>query len=185
MKLFTFRVAILMSEIALASAVSVFAQQVNAPANNPDNTTVTTPATSAAGDTAGLNKLDAKTGNATVRASRLIGANLKNSNDESVGEIKDLVLDAATGKIRYAAVTYGGFLGVGSKLYAVPFEAFRVRQNTSSVTPGDYTLTLDVTKEQLKGDQGFDNEHWPDFANASFTADLDRRYNINRGQNRR
>jgi sporulation protein YlmC with PRC-barrel domain len=192
------------SAIALASALAALAQQASQPSTNPNNTnpnSATTPASTdsnrtidaARNDTTrtadssqpGLSKLDDKTSNATVRASKLIGTNLKNSNDESVGEIKDLVMDATSGKVRYVAVTYGGFLGLGSKLFAVPFEAFRVRQNTSALTPGDYMLTLDVTKEQLQGAQGFDKDHWPDFANASLTQDLDRRYNVDRSQTRR
>ncbi len=186
------------SAIALVSALAALAQQANQPVTNSDtaispasaadrnidatrNETTRTAATSKRG----LSKLDDKTSGATVRASKLIGTNLKNSNDENVGEIKDLVIDTSSGKVRYAAVTYGGFLGLGSKLFAVPFEAFRVRQNTSALSPGDYTLTLDVTKDQMKGAQGFDNDHWPDFANASFAQELDRRYNVDRTQTRR
>jgi len=172
--------AYLAGAILLVGSLSTLAQQ----AVDPTPRTANAPADTS-NAARGLGKLDAKTTGATVRVSKLIGANLKNSNDESVGEIKDLVVDATTGKVRYAAVTYGGFLGLGSKLFAVPFEAFRVRQNTSALTPGDYTLTLDVTKDQLQGAQGFDNDHWPDFANASFTQELDRRYKIDRGETRR
>jgi len=126
----------------------------------------------------GLGKLDKKTMGATIRASQLIGTNLKNSKGDSVGEIKDLVIDG-TGKVRYAAVTYGGFLGVGSKLFAVPFQAFRVSQNPNDPNDrGDYVLTLDVTKEQLSGAEGFDNDRWPNFADTKFTRDLYRRYKL-------
>jgi len=127
-----------------------------------------------------IGKLDDKTPQGTARVSKLIGANLQNANGDSVGEIKDLVIDH-TGKIRYAAVTYGGFLGVGSKMYAVPFEAFKVRQNPSDPNDADdYVLTLNVTKQQLDGAQGFDSDRWPNFADTKFTQDLDRRYNVTR-----
>lgn len=194
------RTAIAGFAIALASALAVLAQQASQPTTNPNNinpkatttdTSRTTDATpsdttrTAATSKPGLSKLDEKTSGTNVRASKLIGTNLTNSNDESVGEINDLVMDGTSGKVRYVAVTYGGFLGVGSKMFAVPFEAFRVRQNTSAVTPGDYTLTLDVTKDQLQGAQGFDNDHWPDFANASLVQELDRRYKVNRSETRR
>jgi sporulation protein YlmC with PRC-barrel domain len=169
------------SVIALAGAVAAIAQQAN-PAANPNDTNNVNSSTRIADANSSVSKLDNKTSNATVRASKLIGANLKNSRDESVGEIKDLVLDAASGKVRYAAVTYGGFLGLGSKLFAVPFEAFHVRQNTSALTPGDYVLILDVTKEQMSGAQGFENDRWPDFANTGYTQELDRRYKVDRSQ---
>jgi sporulation protein YlmC with PRC-barrel domain len=191
-------IAGLVSTIALASALAALAQQANQPATN-SGSAVSPPSTAdrntsargndttrtATSSKPGLSKLDDKTSGGTVRASKLIGTNLKNSNDESVGEIKDLVIDTSSGKVRYAAVTYGGFLGLGSKLFAVPFEAFHVRQNTSSLSTGDYTLTLDVTKDQMKGAQGFDDNRWPDFANASFTQELDRRYNVDRNETRR
>ncbi len=77
--------------------------------------------------------------------------NLQNSEGQSVGEIKDIVLDAKSGKVRYAAVTYGGFLGVGNKMFAVPFGAFKVRQNPDDpADAGDYVMVLDVTQAQLK-----------------------------------
>jgi sporulation protein YlmC with PRC-barrel domain len=147
--------------------------------NRSDGSQVGTTGTTA--DNAGnLNKLDKKTTGATIRASQLIGTNLKNSNGDSVGEIKDLVIDN-TGKVRYAAVTYGGFLGVGSKLFAVPFEAFHVSHNPNDRNDrNDYVLTLDVTKDQLSGAQGFDSDRWPDFADTNFTQDLDRRYKVSR-----
>jgi sporulation protein YlmC with PRC-barrel domain len=188
------------SAILLVGALAALAQQANPTNTNSAAQPATTDtdrnvdinrtanrnnATRTADSATGLSKLDAKTTNTTVRASKLIGTNLKNSNDESVGEINDMVIDAKSGKVRYVAVTYGGFLGLGSKLFAVPFEAFRVRQNTSALRPGDFMLTLDVTKDQLQGSQGFDNDHWPDFANANLAQELDRRYKIDRTQTRR
>ena len=129
-----------------------------------------------------LSQLDDKTRGATIRASQLIGQDLKNSKGENVGEINDLVIDAS-GKVRYAAVKYGGILGVGSKLFAVPFEAFHVRQDPDDPNdPDDYVLTLDVTKEQLDGAQGFEDDQWPNFADTKFTQELDRRYKVDRSQ---
>jgi hypothetical protein len=48
----------------------------------------------------------------------------------------------------------------------------------------DYVLTLDVTKDQLDGDTGFDDDSWPDFADAKIAQDLDRRYKIDRRSRR-
>jgi sporulation protein YlmC with PRC-barrel domain len=122
--------------------------------------------------------LDDQTTGATIRASQLIGMNIENSQGEGVGEVNDLVIDGKSGQIRYVAVTYGGFLGVGDKLFAVPFEAFKVRQQARDAD--DYVLTLNVTQEQLEGAQGFDQESWPNFADRNFTQELDRRYGIDR-----
>ncbi len=134
---------------------------------------------------ADASKLDAKTGGTSVRVSKLIGYNIQNSQGESVGEIKDIVVDPQNGKIKYAAVTYGGFLGVGNKMFAVPFEAFKVQIDPDEVgdddiDDDDYVLILNVTQQQLEGEKGFDEDHWPNMADRQWAANLDKRYGINR-----
>lgn len=113
-----------------------------------------------------------------VRASKLIGMNIQNTEGKGVGSINDLVVDADTGKIHYAAVTYGGFLGIGNKMFAVPFEAFQFRAARDNAN--DRVLVLDVTQSQLEGSVGFDEDNWPNFADETFAQDLDRRYKIQR-----
>ena len=56
-----------------------------------------------------------------VRASKLIGMSIQNPEGKGVGSINDLVLDADTGRVQYAAVTYGGFLGIGQQNVCCPF----------------------------------------------------------------
>ena len=174
-------VASFVSAVVLTGTLAAMAQQAGQANRN------LKAADSQSGTAAGggnLSQLDDKTKGATVRASQLIGQDLKNSKGESVGEINDLVIDAS-GKVRYAAVKYGGVLGVGSKLFAVPFAAFHVQRDPDDPNdPDDYVLTLDVTKEQLDGAQGFDDDSWPDFADTKFTQDLDRRYKVDRSQTR-
>jgi len=127
-------------------------------------------------------KLDEKTAGANVRSSELIGRNIQNPSGKSVGEISDLVIDAKDGTIRYAAVTYGGLLGIGNKMYAVPFQAFECRHDPDD--RDEYVLVLDVTEKQLEGDQGFDEDHWPNFADPTFTEGINKRYKVRRDQRR-
>ena len=114
-----------------------------------------------------------------LRLSGIIGEDIENASGDDIAEIKDLVLDSRTGKVRYVVVQYGGFLGVGDKMFAVPFEAFQIRQEEPD-DPGDYDITLNVTEKELEGARGFDEDRWPDFANTTFTSELDRRYNVQR-----
>ncbi len=93
--------------------------------------------------------LDDQTSGANFRASQLIGMNIENEKGEGVGEVNDLVIDGNAGTVRYVAVTYGGLLGVGDKMFAVPFEAFKVRRQAGD--RDDYVLTLNVTQQQLEG----------------------------------
>jgi sporulation protein YlmC with PRC-barrel domain len=123
-------------------------------------------------------QLDEATHGANIRASQMIGMGIENSEGQSVGEVNDIVIDAANAEVRYAAVTYGGFLGIGDKMFAVPFEAFDVKHDPDD--PDAHILVLDVTQRQLEGAEGFDENNWPDFGDHEFCEELDRRYGIDR-----
>jgi hypothetical protein len=85
-------------------------------------------------------------------------------------------MDGNSGKTRYVVVTYGGFLGIGNKLFAVPFEALRVTTKPNDSTK--HQLVLDVTKEQMEGAVGFDEDNWPDFHDPKFHSELMQRYRV-------
>ncbi len=129
-------------------------------------------------DRAQAGQADNKTQGVNIRASQLTGMNIQNPQGESVGEVNDLVIDANTGRVRYAAVTYGGFLGIGNKLFAVPFEAFKFKRSADDAS--DVVLVLDVTPAQLEGSVGFDENNWPDFADKQYTAEIYKRYKVER-----
>lgn len=75
------------------------------------------------------------------RASKIVGTTLTNEANETVGKIDDLVI-RADDKVVVAIVSVGGFLGVGDRLVAVPYDAIAWRENTG-VLPG-------ATKDRLK-----------------------------------
>jgi len=104
-----------------------------------------------------------------LSASTLVGAEVRNPQDESLGNLKDVMIDAASGKIAYGILTFGGVLGVGNKLFAIPWNAFRVDSERER-------LVLDVAKEHLKEAPGFDADHWPNLADPSVTGEFDRQF---------
>jgi sporulation protein YlmC with PRC-barrel domain len=112
-----------------------------------------------------------------IRASKLIGTKLVNRSNENVGTIGDLVIDSDSGQVEYAAVSFGGFLGMGDKWFAVPMEAIKVETLPNS---GQSVLVLNVTKQQMEGAVGFDDASWPNFADPQFTNDLYRRFEVKR-----
>ncbi len=122
--------------------------------------------------------IDSATSGSLFRASQLIGMSIQNPAGKDVGDINDLVMDANTGKIRYAAVTYGGFLGIGNKMFAVPFEAFKFERDQDDADRS--VLILNINEQKLEGAVGFDEENWPDFADNKFTEELDKRYGVDR-----
>ncbi len=104
-----------------------------------------------------------------LSASTLAGDRVKNPAGEHVGDIKEIMLDVDHGRIAYAVMSFGGVLGIGEKLFAVPWSALRLDEQ-------DESLVLDVTKEQLKESDGFDKDDWPNFADAKFHTSTYERY---------
>ncbi|HWG11420.1 MAG TPA: PRC-barrel domain-containing protein [Rhodanobacteraceae bacterium] len=104
-----------------------------------------------------------------LSASTLIGADVKNPQDESLGELKDVMISTTSGKIAFGVLSFGGMLGMGNKLFAVPWEAFRV-------DGGNERVVLDVPKERLKDAPGFDKDHWPNFADPTVATQVQTYY---------
>lgn len=92
-----------------------------------------------------------------LSATNIIGNKVVNAEGEQLGSIKDLVIDLDDAQVAYAVLSFGGFLGLGDKLFAIPLEALRLNA-------ADHTAVLDVDKEELKDAPGFDKDHWPNDA---------------------
>src|SRR5215813_6485176 len=107
-----------------------------------------------------------------IRGNTFIGANVENPQGQNLGDVKDLVIDRASGRIAYAVVSFGGFLGVGEKLFAVPWGAF------SQPKVDKDTFMLDVDKERLKNAPGFDPHNWPQMASREWVTSLYSYYNV-------
>lgn len=105
----------------------------------------------------------------TLSASTLIGDKVLNPNKEELGTVKDIMLDTKTGKVAYVVVSYGGFLGMGDKLFAIPFASCSVDEKNKA-------LRIDVSEEVLKTAPGFDKDHWPDFSNPKFNESIESHY---------
>ena len=90
-------------------------------------------------------------------ADTLIGNNVSNHLDESLGEIKEIMLDMRNGKIAYAVLTYGDILGLGGKLFAVPWNALTLDTENKC-------FKLNIEKSRLENAPGFDKDDWPDMA---------------------
>jgi sporulation protein YlmC with PRC-barrel domain len=88
------------------------------------------------------------------RASSLIGMDVRNTQNEKLGEIKDLVLDLHSGKVAYAVLSVGGFLGIGEKYIAIPAGAF-------TATPDESGLVLNADKAKIQNAPGFAKSSWP------------------------
>lgn len=100
-----------------------------------------------------------------LSATSLIGDDIKNPQGESLGDLKELMIDLGNGQIGYAVVAFGGVLGMGEKLFAVPWQSLRVDHENKN-------LILDVSKERLKDAPGFDKGNWPNFSDPQFAEKI-------------
>lgn len=94
-------------------------------------------------------------------ADTLMGEDVYNQKGEDLGDIKEIMLDMNNGKVAYAVLSFGGFLGMGDKLFAVPWNALKL-------DTGNKRFILDVDKERLESAPGFDKDDWPDMADPTW-----------------
>jgi sporulation protein YlmC with PRC-barrel domain len=73
----------------------------------------------------------------------IIGDKVKSTDGFDLGEIKELLIDSESGKIEYGVLSFGGFMGVGDKPIAVPFESLVFHED-------DKYFELNVDKEVLE-----------------------------------
>jgi len=98
-------------------------------------------------------------------ADTLIGNDVYNLEDEDIGNIKEIMLDVSGGDIAYAVLSFGSFLGLGEKLFAVPWSALKLDTENKR-------FILNVDKERLKNAPGFDKDNWPNLADPTWANDI-------------
>jgi sporulation protein YlmC with PRC-barrel domain len=105
--------------------------------------------------TANVPAAEARDKSDVLKVSTVVGMKVQDTQGKKLGDIKDLVIDPVDGSIGYAVLDFGGFLGIGDKYFAVPWEALQW-------TPDHKAIILDVSKKDLKQAPGFDKNKWPD-----------------------
>ena len=100
----------------------------------------------------------------------LEGNKVVTSDGEDVGKISDIMLDVRNGRIAYAVLSEGGFLGMGTTLHAIPWNAL-------TLDTGEKCFHVDIAAQQLKDDPGFDKDHWPSMADTTWGALVHQYYN--------
>jgi sporulation protein YlmC with PRC-barrel domain len=90
-----------------------------------------------------------------LTAASIVGDSVENPQGEKLGTIDNLMISIKTGTVEYAVVEFGAFLGIGGKLFAIPFTELKVN-------PGKRVFVLDRDREFLEKLPGFDKRHWPD-----------------------
>ncbi|MDT4859528.1 PRC-barrel domain protein [compost metagenome] len=102
-------------------------------------------------------------------ADTLIGNDVYNLAGDDLGVIKEIMLDMRSGRVIYAVLSFRSFLGLGEKLFAVPWRALALDTEHKR-------FTLDIDRYQLKDAPGFDKNHWPDMADQRWQMQISRFY---------
>jgi len=127
-------------------------------------------------DTFGIYKSHQGPGPHLMGAKTLIGEEVINLKSEDLGTIKEIMLDMRTGKVAYAVMSFGGFMGMGDKLFAVPWTAL-------TLDTVNKRFVLNVEIEHLVHAPGFEKDAWPDMSDSVWVNDLHSYYGIKAYQN--
>ncbi|HIB68308.1 MAG TPA: PRC-barrel domain containing protein [Phycisphaerales bacterium] len=106
-------------------------------------------------------------------SSTIQGQNIYNNAGEKLGKVEDVMLDLQQGKIAYVVLSFGGFLGLGDKLFAVPMQALRADGENEC-------FHMDISKEKLDNAPGFDKNSWPSTYDEKFVSTVHTHYGIPR-----
>jgi sporulation protein YlmC with PRC-barrel domain len=100
-----------------------------------------------------------------MAADTLVGDDVINGLGEDLGAITHIMIDVPSGRVAYAVLSAGGLLGVGDRLYAIPWNALMLDANRRC-------FVLDVSKDLLENAPGFDKDHWPSMADLTWATEV-------------
>lgn len=109
------------------------------------------------------------TGHLVLSATTLIDDKVKNPAGEDLGHITEIMLDVDSGRIAYAVLSFGGFMGLGDKLFAIPWEALELDTE-------DRRFVLNIDQTVLADAQGFDQDRWPNMADPEWSRRIHAHY---------
>jgi sporulation protein YlmC with PRC-barrel domain len=115
------------------------------------------------------NNDDSGPGPALMGADTLLGNDVYNNDGVDLGDIKEFMIDMASGKVAYAVLSFGGILGMGDKLFAVPWSAL-------TLDTVNKRFSLNVAEEALKNAPGFDKDSWPSMSDSTWAGGVHKFY---------
>lgn len=108
-------------------------------------------------------------------AKDLIGMKVVSRQGDDLGKIEDVVVHPG-GEKSYAVLSFGGWMGMDDKLFAMPWSVLRTVEPDTTKKNSELSLVLPLDKERLKKAPGFDKKNWPLMANSDWTKDVDTFY---------
>jgi sporulation protein YlmC with PRC-barrel domain len=121
-------------------------------------------------DNHGMNaNTDSGPGPSLMSANSLLGNDVYNKDGEDLGDVNEFMIDMAPGKVAYAVLSFGGLMGMGDKLFAVPWAALEL-------DTANKRFTLNVLKDALKDAPGFDKDQWPSMSDKTWASGVHQFY---------
>jgi hypothetical protein len=100
------------------------------------------------GTTAGTDASGEMTGKPLIESDRVEGTTVYDLKGNSLGSVKRLMIEKISGKVAYAVMTFGGFLGMGEEEHTIPWSKL-----TYDTSLGGYRT--DISEEELRGAPSF------------------------------
>jgi len=105
-----------------------------------------------------------------ISSERVEGTNVYNAGGDKLGSIDDLMIDKLSGQVRYAVMEFGGFLGIGTDRYPIPWNMLKY-----DVAQDGYVVPLD--KAQLEGAPRYTSDAVPDY-DETYRTSVDKYYGL-------
>ena len=104
-----------------------------------------------------------------ISSDKVAGTSVYDRNGNNLGTISNVMLDKRSGQVAYAVLSFGGFLGIADKLFAVPWKALKLDTENKR-------FILNVDKERLEAAPGFDKDDWPNMADPTWQNTINSYY---------
>jgi sporulation protein YlmC with PRC-barrel domain len=106
-----------------------------------------------------------------MAADTLEGDKVVNAQGEDLGTIEEIMIDVQRGRVAYAVMSCGGFLGLGEKLFAIPWSALTLDADR-------HCFVLEADRERFEKAPGFDKHHWPSMADDAWATQVHDFYGV-------
>ena len=101
-----------------------------------------------------------------LTATSIIGDKVESLDGEDLGKIDNLMINVQSGEIEYVVLEFGSFLGLGGKLFAIPYQHLYLNAEKEC-------FILNRDRDSFKNTPGFDSNHWPDTNDHAYYQDVD------------
>jgi sporulation protein YlmC with PRC-barrel domain len=110
-----------------------------------------------------------RTGKPLIESDRVEGTTVYDPQGNNIGSIKRLMIDKVSGRVAYAVMSFGGFLGIGEEEHSVPWNKLTYDTNL-----GGYQT--DITADQLRGAPAFSRDPEYDWSDRTREQELHDHY---------